>query len=125
MTGERRVVYLEDLEKPAAVKENVAVTEKTSSQTSVVETEVKNGKKSSKGTETKSLAGTKRQRSLMDMFSSTPSSTPSPSTSSKVAKTDKPTLNSIPFSLSEYQKNFSEEEKLLLELECETMGRSW
>ncbi|KAI0749486.1 uracil-DNA glycosylase [Daedaleopsis nitida] len=59
----------------------------------------------------------------MDMFSSTPS--PSPSTSSKIAKTDTPILNSIPFSLSEYQKKFSEEEKQLLELECETMGRSW
>ncbi|TBU49769.1 uracil-DNA glycosylase [Dichomitus squalens] len=43
----------------------------------------------------------------------------------KKSKTDNPSLNSIPFSLKEYQDTLSEEEKSLLALECETMGKSW
>ncbi|KAL6302469.1 uracil-DNA glycosylase [Sparassis latifolia] len=34
-------------------------------------------------------------------------------------------LNSIPFSLSAYQDTLSDEEKTLLSLECETLGKSW
>ncbi|KAH9902866.1 uracil-DNA glycosylase [Cubamyces lactineus] len=36
-----------------------------------------------------------------------------------------PSLNSIPFSLSEFQSSMSDEEKELLALECQTMGMSW
>lgn len=34
-------------------------------------------------------------------------------------------LNAIPFSLSEFQANLSEEEQRLLSLECATMGKIW
>ncbi|KAF8907334.1 uracil-DNA glycosylase-like protein [Gymnopilus junonius] len=34
-------------------------------------------------------------------------------------------LNAIPFSLSAYQESLSEKERSLLQLECETMGKSW
>jgi len=34
-------------------------------------------------------------------------------------------LNSIPFSLSEYVASLTEDQKRLLKLECETMGKSW
>ncbi|KAH9983086.1 uracil-DNA glycosylase [Russula compacta] len=34
-------------------------------------------------------------------------------------------LNSIPFSLAEYVASLTEDQKRLLKLECETMGRSW
>ncbi|KAF8742663.1 hypothetical protein AX14_002895 [Amanita brunnescens Koide BX004] len=34
-------------------------------------------------------------------------------------------LNAIPFSLSAFQESLSEEEKQLLALECDTLGKSW
>ena len=34
-------------------------------------------------------------------------------------------LNSIPFSMTSYLQSLSEEEKRLLQLECEVMGKSW
>jgi uracil-DNA glycosylase len=34
-------------------------------------------------------------------------------------------LNSIPFSLSEFIESLNEEQKQLLRLECEVMGKSW
>ncbi|KAI9057215.1 uracil-DNA glycosylase [Trametes sanguinea] len=39
--------------------------------------------------------------------------------------TSTPSLNSIPFSMSEFQNSLSGEEKELLALECQTMGKSW
>ena len=123
MSNPPRVVYLEDLEKPAvaATKENVAVTmSKTSTADGeVVEAEVKGDVKSTTSSPTakKTATGaTKRQMSLTDMMSSS---------SSKVAKTDTPALNSILFSMSEYKNGMTEEQAKLLELECETMGKSW
>lgn len=123
MSNPPRVVYLEDLEKPAvaATKENVTVTvTKTSTADGeVVEAEVKGDVKSTTSSPTikKTATGaTKRQMSLTDMMSSS---------SSKVAKTDTPALNSIPFSMSEYKNGMTEEQAKLLELECETMGKSW
>lgn len=123
MSNPPRVVYLEDLEKPAvaATKENVTVTvTKTSTADGeVVEAEVKGDVKSTTSSPTakKTATGaTKRQMSLTDMMSSS---------SSKVAKTDTPALNSIPFSMSEYKNGMTEDQAKLLELECETMGKSW
>ena len=119
-----RVVYLEDLEKPApasATKENlsVVVAEDTLTKHTMEATATE-----TKATEKKTDTGaTKRQRSIAEMFSSS-SSTSSPAT--KKAKTNAtPTLNSIPFSMSEFQSSLSDEEKRLLALECETMGKSW
>ena len=74
----------------------------------------------------------KRQRTLVDMFSSSQekkSDDPEPSTK-KFKMTVQGTasltkLNSIPFSLSAFQESLSEEEKQLLALECDTLGKSW
>ena len=86
-------------------------------------------------------SGTKRQRTLMDMFGGTPSvsqtkkklklengeagpsSTPDGSTSGHDDGLQ--SLNSVPFSLSAYQADLSDEERDLLALECDTMGKSW
>lgn len=85
----------------------------------------------------------KRQRTLGEMFSgaqgeknakSTPlkglkpsgGSTPSIASDSarpKVSGFVK--LNSIPFSMTAYIESLSDEEKRLLRLECEVMGKSW
>ena len=86
----------------------------------------------------------KRQRTLFDMLGSGPGQSTG-STSKKPKLTapgsgDKPTvsetqssggspsqqaLNSIPFSLGEYMESLTEDQKRLLKLECETMGKSW
>jgi len=94
----------------------------------------------------KPAGGLKRQRTLMEMVatgsksttgqapkkvklehSDSPSSgekTPA-SSSLKQALVGKQSLNSIPFSMSAYLESLTEEEKKLLQLECETMGKSW
>lgn len=86
----------------------------------------------------------KRQRTLVDMFSAAPATQSSKklkleksggsagsikasvttSSLSAVVSGSQP-LNSIPFSLSAYQESLSEEERQLLGLECESMGKSW
>ena len=131
-TSVKRVVYLEDLEtKPVngtATKENisVAVTEQINDGTTVVEGDV-----SATVTEKKTATGaTKRQQlSIADMFTKKSSSSSSSSSRSgpvqKRARTDTPSLNSIPFSLKEYQDSLSDDERTLLTLECETLGKSW
>jgi uracil-DNA glycosylase len=86
----------------------------------------------------------KRQRTLVDMFAGGGSKKPSepvakkarisdsePTTSIKVTGSA-PTkasgfqkLNSIPFSMSAYRESLTEEQKELLALECDVMGKSW
>jgi uracil-DNA glycosylase len=91
----------------------------------------------------KATTSDKRQRTLADMFSAkidnkvmTASSTSKSSGNSisslkRSASFAQPAtpglvkLNSIPFSLSAYQKSLSEQEKKLLKLECEVMGKVW
>ncbi|KAM5538470.1 hypothetical protein V8D89_007803 [Ganoderma adspersum] len=130
-TSVKRVVYLEDLEtkpsKSTATKENVSVTvtQETSDGATVTDTNA-----STTVTEKKTTTGaTKRQKAITDMFSKKSSSSSSSSSRSgpiqKKARTDTPSLNSIPFSLKEYQDLLSEEERTLLTLECETLGKSW
>ena len=68
----------------------------------------------------------KRQRTLVDMFSGS---------SAKKTKTDgspaaavvwkSQTLNSIPFNLNGFVNSLTEEQRDLLGLEIETMGKSW
>lgn len=86
----------------------------------------------------------KRQRTLFDMLGSAP--TQNTGTTSKKPKltargagdkrtvvgvqssagsNDQQALNSIPFSLSEYIDSLTDDQKRLLKLECETMGKSW
>jgi uracil-DNA glycosylase len=92
-----------------------------------------------------STANGKRQRTLFDMLGSAPSqgsNTPSKKpklTASGSSGNDKvsaavsssggssglQTLNSIPFSSSEYVDSLTGDQKRLLNLECETMGKSW
>ncbi|KAF8802542.1 uracil-DNA glycosylase [Phlegmacium glaucopus] len=83
----------------------------------------------------------KRQRTLAEMFSGAQSKTCTKSTSLKgltlsnvASDTSSATrpkvsglvkLNSIPFSMTAYLESLSDEEKPLLELECEVMGKSW
>jgi len=44
---------------------------------------------------------------------------------SSAGSNDQQALNSIPFSLSEYIDSLTDDQKRLLKLECETMGKSW
>lgn len=84
----------------------------------------------------------KRQRTLFDMLGSTsnqdskaiskkPKLAASGSGNKPSAAGTQPSagstgsLNSIPFSLAEYVASLTEDQKRLLELECETMGKSW
>jgi len=93
------------------------------------------------------VTGAKRQLSLADMFSGSLGKGTSTEPSSKKLKlsatsslsslsTSKPSdgfkvsgvqpkLNSIPFSVSSFQKTLTEEQMKLLKLECEVMGKSW
>jgi uracil-DNA glycosylase len=88
----------------------------------------------------------KRQLTLVDMFSGSQGKTSEPSakkirlsTSSSFSSTSSSSviavngvkatgvqrLNTIPFSLSSFQDSLTEEQKKLLKLECEVMGKSW
>lgn len=131
MSDTKPVVYLEDLEGPTVPqKENEAGLPAVAS----------NAKKDATSATTDTQTTGKRQRTLVDMFSSSSggpaakkaklvktSSSTSVAGSSDAASTSSATrtLNSIPFSMSEYLAALSEDEKRLLTLECETMGKSW
>ncbi|KAI0346586.1 uracil-DNA glycosylase [Trametopsis cervina] len=126
MAEQKSIVYLEDLETP------------TSSQA----TEAAGDKPAKVASKTTTKASTKRQASLMDMFSgagaqsiakkrkiekssvSTTEETVSPPATLAPPKPGQ-TLNSIPFSLSAYVQSLSEDQRRLLALECDTMGKSW
>lgn len=71
--------------------------------------------------------GTKRQRTTSTGSASSASSAPGTSGLSgppRLVNGLRP-FNSIPFNMEVYQSSLSEEEKKLLALECETMGRTW
>lgn len=67
----------------------------------------------------------KRQRTLVDMFGgpSAKKSKVNGSYSTVVSKSQ--TLNSIPFNLNEFINSLTEEQRGLLGLEIDTMGKSW
>lgn len=136
-----KTVYLEDLE----VKETKNVddshedeNDKEKSPTTVTETLVEVTEAVSKP------VNMKRQRTLMEMVPA--GSAKAKDTPNKKAKLTKTALqasilndqdpvkaintgiqplNSIPFSLQAFKDSLSEEEKNLLALECECMGKSW
>ncbi|KAL1949300.1 hypothetical protein VTO73DRAFT_8181 [Trametes versicolor] len=113
------VVYLEDLEGPIkAAKENVKRDASQSSKPSPAKSD---------SSERKTQTGaTKRQMTLKDMLPSGSSTPKTPvAKKARTALSANPSLNSIPFSLSDFQSTFSDEEKKLLALECQTMGKSW
>lgn len=92
-----------------------------------------------------SSGSTKRQRTLVDMFTSsqgkilihepsakkqklttsalTSGSSSLKSNGSRLFGVQK--LNSIPFSMAEYLETLTDDQKRLLRLECEVMGKSW
>ncbi|KAF9521019.1 hypothetical protein BS47DRAFT_1335123 [Hydnum rufescens UP504] len=80
----------------------------------------------------KGVTAKKRQLSLMDMIPSTPSGKKSrtdalASSSPSIGRTVngvKP-FNTIPFNMDKFKESLSDDEKRLLALECETMGRTW
>ncbi|KAF5382070.1 hypothetical protein D9615_004281 [Tricholomella constricta] len=136
MTG---TVYLEDIERTCAIvaTENNAPSLRPAGPPTVTKTAIQG-------------SGTvKRQRTLMDMLSVsqnsqgntsgersakklklTASGVSSSSTSSLNSTNGSKTfglqkLNSIPFSLASYRETLTEDQKGLLRLECEVMGKSW
>lgn len=139
MSTKKRVVYLEDLEGPTAKAVATAVSKDTSevqhpdgATSCNSETNLVGG-----GRKTTTTTAVKRQRTLMDMFSDgAPSNaraakklkvaaTHTTATSTASALTPQPSLNSISFSLSEFQAAMSDDERKLLTLECENLGKSW
>lgn len=126
------IVYLEDIETKKVTKAGLSAEGSLNAKPDAV------AAKSSKP-DNIAEAGNKRQRNLMDMFSS--GSQPSTSSGSTAKRlkltTSNPTLparmtqsrglrlNAIPFSLSQFQESLSEEQRGLLALECAYMGKSW
>lgn len=136
MSDTKPVVYLEDLEGPTVPQKAEPGKENEAGSPAVAS----NAKKDATSATTDTQTTGKRQRTLVDMFSSSSggpatkkaklvktSSSTSVAGSSDAASTSSATrtLNSIPFSMSEYLAALSEDEKRLLTLECETMGKSW
>jgi uracil-DNA glycosylase len=105
-----RAVYYEDLAVPKSSKENANLKETTDINGHSIRVESKT---------TATTTSLKRQRTLVDMF------IPSAKKSKLGQSSGSQTLNSIPFSLSEYINSLTEEEQSLLGLECECMGKSW
>lgn len=136
MSDNKPVVYLEDLEGPAVPQKAEASKGNGAGSPTVAS----DAKKDATSATTDSKTTGKRQRTLVDMFSSSSSGGPAAkkaklvktsSTTSVAGSSDASssstmrTLNSIPFSMSDYLAALSEDEKRLLTLECETMGKSW
>lgn len=143
--SKNRVVYMEDLEPPSSQATLASKDEKPS----IVASSDPDRDESAKPKPAPSTSTTngKRQRTLFDMFGSVPSEgSDTPSKKSKLAAsssgndklssaasgTQSPgrspgqqSLNSIPFSLSEYIDSLTGDQKRLLKLECDTMGKSW
>ncbi|TFY55222.1 hypothetical protein EVG20_g9399 [Dentipellis fragilis] len=142
MDAERRVVYLEDLEppkaKPVGAEKEPADASPSASQESNSTTKAK-----------PAVTAVKRQRTLMEMFSPNAASAEPSSKKQKLVKSGSSSsvlavagktaagssasattlglqpLNAIPFSMSAYQESLTEDQRRLLKLECESMGKSW
>jgi len=67
----------------------------------------------------------KRQRTLMDMFSGSSAKKTKINGPSAAVVSKTKTLNSIPFNLNGFINSLTEEQRDLLGLEIETMGKSW
>jgi hypothetical protein len=149
MADDEKLAYVEDLEgKPKEDPATATAELPASSQASSVVDDAapsspskeKEETKTSKSATSTSTTTGKRQRNIMDMFpkkdgpvvkktrlaSGTAATTDGAgsSTGARAVNTGT-TLNSIPFSKSEYEGSLDEEESRLLKLECDTMGLSW
>jgi uracil-DNA glycosylase len=145
-------VYLEDLEPPSSSSQAAAADTNDETLSKVIAASADHGDsaKPKATSSTASISNGKRQRTLFDMLgsSSAPSQAPSKKPKLAAAAASGPRnklstlgtaqsssgaggsdgqqpLNSIPFSLSEYVASLTEDQKRLLKLECETMGKSW
>lgn len=116
-------VYLEDID---TARKPTKISEKSENATSTIEDTVAKG--------TTSTGAVKRQLTLQDMFSGSQGKKSSEQSTKKLKITASGTnsrssgiqrLNSIPFSLSAFQESLSDDERKLLQLECEIMGKSW
>ncbi|KAF8624543.1 hypothetical protein AX15_005846 [Amanita polypyramis BW_CC] len=121
MEDGKPLLYLEDVESPS----------KNASKASTANIPATATNASSR-TFFSATAGVKRQRTLTDMLSgsqekksgeSTPAAKKLKLAVQGTASSTK--LNAIPFSLSAYQESLTEEERKLIALECDTMGKSW
>ncbi len=122
---ETKVVFLEDVDPSYQTKKAEEPSASQSSQT---------GPSSSQEQAKKS---NKRQRTIEDMFFGgnkrtkvSTSGARGTSTNNKITVSAPKTsglqkLNSIPFSLSAFTESLNDEQKRLLRLECEAMGKSW
>jgi len=135
---------MEDLESPSSQASVASKDEKVSTIVAASDPDRDESSTKPKLAPSTSTANGKRQRTLFDMLGSAPSqgsSTPSKKprlTASGLSGDDKlsavnssggssglQSLNSIPFSSSEYTDSLTGDQKRLLKLECETMGKSW
>ena len=67
----------------------------------------------------------KRQRTLVDMFGDSPAKKTKVDGSSSAVVPKRQTLNTIPFNLNGFINSLTGEQRDLLGLEIETMGKSW
>jgi hypothetical protein len=152
--NEDAVAYMEDFEPQrerassplTELEEDVTMASQTQSQKTIPSASQESDKarpKPIKQTETAATSSNKRQRTLESMFggSAKKAKLDAPAASKDGDKdtqlkrstismksknaADGPSLNSIPFSQSEFEGSLSTEEKDLLRLELDTMGKSW
>jgi uracil-DNA glycosylase len=138
---------MEDLESPSS---QATVASKDEKLTTIASSQVDPDRDESTNKKPKPVPSTsttngKRQRTLFDMLGSAPSQasdtrSKKPKLTASSSGNDKPSaagtqpsgqspglqsLNSIPFSSTEYVASLTADQKRLLKLECETMGKSW
>lgn len=124
-SSSERVVYYEDLVTAKPAKED---TPESSGNADTEQAEA--GKSIAAGTKSTAITtaavstSNKRQRTLMDMLGPSASGAKKPKLG-KSGSFGSQALNSIPFSMSGFINSLGEEEKDLLALECDTMGKSW
>ena len=136
------IVYMEDLESPSSQATVASKDEKLA--TSDPDRDESTNTKPKPAPSTSTTNG-KRQRTLFDMLGSAPSQgsdtrSKKPKLTASSSGNDKlsaagtqssgqspglQSLNSIPFSSTEYVGSLTADQKRLLKLECETMGKSW
>lgn len=118
-------VYYEDLISPLAKPERSTTSPK------VKETESKAASASASAPDEVPAQGNavsnplKRQRTLVDMFSGPSAKKTKVGGPSTAVVSKSQTLNSIPFNLSGFINSLAEEQRDLLSLEVEAMGKSW
>ncbi|KAK1222846.1 uracil DNA glycosylase [Marasmius sp. AFHP31] len=141
MSEEEETVFLEDLQSQSVntQEEQTPIPASQESNISVTSTRSDASKSS---TTPKVKESKKRQATLIDMFGgqgakrqklTSQNSTTSGSSAVKAAassfKLSRPDgsqkLNSIPFSLKVFQDSLSEDQRNLLDLECQVLGKSW